>query len=329
MSVLVCGGAGYIGSHMVWALVDRGDDVVVLDDLSTGHEWLLPAECRFVNGSISDADKLQRIFETGEIDAVVHFAGSIIVPESVTNPLKYYRNNTAASLNLIEACVQFGVNSLVFSSTAAVYGDPEARLVPESARLNPLSPYGKSKLMTEMLLEDVSSAHSLNYCVLRYFNVAGADPHGRTGQVSKNATHLIKVACEAALGNRDQVSVFGTDYDTPDGTGVRDYIHVSDLIGAHLLALDYLVQGGQSRTMNCGYGAGYSVLEVLDAVKSVSGVDFPVVMCDRRLGDSEQVVADPSLIQGVLGWAPIHNDLPTIVRHALHWEASLANRNRR
>ena len=329
MSVLVCGGAGYIGSHMVWALVDRGDDVVVLDDLSTGHEWLLPADCRFINGSISDADTMQRILGTGEIDAVVHFAGSIIVPESVANPLKYYRNNTAASLSLIEACVQFGVNSLVFSSTASVYGDPEASPVAEDALLDPLSPYGQSKLMTETVLRDVSAAHDLNYCALRYFNVAGADPDGRTGQVSKNATHLMKVACEAALGYRDGVSVFGTDYETPDGTGVRDYIHVADLIEAHLLALDYLLQGGQSQTMNCGYGTGYSVLEVLDAVKSVSGVDFPVALCDRRPGDPELVVADPSLIRGLLDWVPVHNNLHTIVRHALNWEVAMAARNSR
>ncbi len=328
MVVLVTGGAGYIGSHMVWHLKDRGADVVVLDNLTTGYDWLLPGDVELVVGDLFDNDCIARLFAAHDIDAVIHFAGSIIVPESVANPLKYYTNNTIASLNLIAACVRRNIRKFVFSSTAAVYGDPASCPVPESAPLVPLSPYGSSKLMTEQMLRDTAAAHDFRYCALRYFNVAGADPQARTGQATANATHLIKLCCEAAMGRRDRVTVFGTDYDTPDGTGVRDYIHVSDLVGAHALALDYLTAGGTSTVMNCGYGQGFSVLEVIDCVKSVSGVDFPVDHAERRPGDSPMVVAASERVRETLAWQPEYNDLETIVSHALAWEEKLRKRNR-
>jgi UDP-glucose 4-epimerase len=329
MTVLVTGGAGYIGSHMVWDLNDRGEEVVVLDNLTTGFDWLLPGDVELVVGDIADAALLDGIFQERDIDAVIHFAGSVIVPESVGNPLKYYRNNTAASLTLINACVRHGVPDFVFSSTAAVYGDPEKVPTPESAALKPVSPYGRSKLMTEMMLADAAAAHEFRYCALRYFNVAGADPAKRSGQSTPEATHLIKVACEAALGKRDSVTVFGNDYDTPDGTGVRDYIHVADLVAAHWLALGHLRGGGEGGPMNCGYGHGFSVLEVIERVKAVSGVDFDVKYADRRPGDSQSVIADPSRLRDTLGWQTALDDLDTIVGHALAWEKKLAARNRR
>ncbi|PLX39594.1 MAG: UDP-glucose 4-epimerase GalE [Hyphomicrobiales bacterium] len=329
MTVLVTGGAGYIGSHMVWTLVDAGESVVVLDDLSTGFKWAIAPEAELVVGDIADEALLDDLMTTRGIDAVVHFAGSIIVPESVTDPLKYYLNNTAKSRTLIEACVRNGVKNFIFSSTAAVYGEPGSDPVSEDARFAPLSPYGTSKMMTEMMLADVAAAHDFRYTALRYFNVAGADPQGRTGQSTANATHLIKVACEAALGKRPHMSVFGTDYETPDGTGVRDYIHVSDLVEAHRLALVRLRETEQSAVMNCGYGKGFSVLQVIGAVKRVSGIDFAVQMGPRRAGDSPQVVARADKIRDVLGWQPAHDDLEEIVLHALTWEKNLATRNDR
>ena len=329
MTVLVTGGAGYIGSHMVWDLNDRGQKVIVLDNLATGFDWLLPGDVELIVGDVADTALLDGLLREHHVDAVIHFAGSIIVPESVENPLKYYRNNTAASLNLINACVCNGVRDFVFSSTAAVYGDPETVPVPETAPLNPVSPYGRSKLMVELMLADAAAAHEFSYFALRYFNVAGADPAGRSGQSTSEATHLVKVACEAALGKRDGVTVFGTDYDTADGTGVRDYIHVTDLVAAHRLALEHLRSGGEGGPLNCGYGHGFSVLEVIERVKALSGVDFDVKYADRRPGDSQSVIADSSRLGDALGWQPAHDDLDTIVGHALAWETKLAARNRR
>lgn len=328
MTVLVTGGCGYIGSHLVWALTDRGDDVVVLDNLSTGFEWALPAEVPLIRGDIGDAPLLDRIFAEHGVDAIVHFAGSIIVPESVTNPLMYYFNNTVKSRELIAAAVRNGVKNFVFSSTAAVYGNPEQIPVPEDVRLDPVSPYGSSKLMTEIMLRDTAVAHDFRYAALRYFNVAGADPKGRTGQSTKGATHLIKVACEAHLGIRPEIQVFGTDYDTPDGTGVRDYIHVADLADAHVLALDHLRQKQTTLVANAGYGKGFSVLEVLKAVERVTGAKLPVTYGPRRLGDASSIVARVDRIHAALPWTPKWDDLDTIVAHALAWEQSLRTRNR-
>ncbi len=327
MAILVTGGAGYIGSHMVWELLDHNRPAIVLDDLSTGFDWALPGTTELVHGDVADARLLDRVLDAGGIDAVIHFAGSVIVPESVADPLKYYRNNTAASRVLIDACVRHGVKKFIFSSTAAVYGDPGTVPVPEDAPLAPLSPYGTSKLMTEWMLRDVAAAHDFAYCALRYFNAAGADPQGRTGQSTRNATHLIKVACRAALGLTDGVAVHGRDYDTPDGTGVRDYIHVSDLVAAHRLALDYLHDGGASRVMNCGYGHGFSVMQVLDTVSAVAGTQFPISFAPRRPGDSPQVIAAADRVRAELGWAPRHDDLRQIIGHALAWERHLTRRN--
>ncbi|MFS8181581.1 UDP-glucose 4-epimerase GalE [Pseudovibrio denitrificans] len=327
MTILVTGGCGYIGSHMTWCLHDAKEDFVVIDNLSTGFDWAIPQSAKLYEGEITDLDLLQTIFRNHDITAVIHFAGSIIVPESVSNPLKYYNNNTAASRTLIEACVKNGIKHFIFSSTAAVYGDPEVIPVSEDAPLTPLSPYGTSKLMTELMLRDTAAAHDFKYTALRYFNVAGADPEGRTGQSTKNATHLIKVACEAALGKRTHLGIFGDDFDTPDGTGVRDYIHVSDLASAHYLALKRLRDGGDSIVMNAGYGDGYSVLQVIDAVKAVSDINFEVKQEPRRAGDSPKVVADNSRIMSNLDWEPQFDDLPTIVKHALDWEKKLQFKN--
>ena len=327
MTVLVTGGAGYIGSHMVYALTDRGEDVVVLDNLSTGFDWAVSPKARLVVGDIGDMDLVSRLIREHGIDAIINFAGSIIVPESVENPLKYYRNNTANTRNLIECAVKGGVPHFIFSSTAAVYGIPETNPAFEDARLDPINPYGRSKLMTEWMLEDVSKAHPLNYVALRYFNVAGADPLGRTGQSTPDATHLIKVACQTALGQREKMYVFGTDYDTPDGTCIRDYIHVTDLIAAHVDALDYLRRGGESAIFNCGYGRGFSVLEVIDAVKKVAGHDFPVETTGRRAGDPPALVAGAEKVRKVLGWKPGHDDLEEIVASAYAWERHLMERN--
>jgi len=329
MAVLVTGGAGYIGSHMVLALIDAGhEEVVVLDDLSTGFDWALPPEVTLVRGDVADQTLVAETIRAHKIDALAHFAAKIVVPDSVSDPLGYYLANTVKSRALIEAAIGAGVRHVIFSSTAAVYGEPAVVPVPEDLTPNPINPYGRSKLMTEWMLEDAARAHGISYVVLRYFNVAGADPRGRSGQSTPNATHLIKVATQAALGKRGQLEVFGIDYPTPDGSCLRDYIQVSDLAAAHLVALNHLRGGGESLTLNCGYGRGYSVLEVIDVVKSVSGVDFPVKLSPRRAGDPSRIVAGADRIRAELGWVPQHDDLRGIVTQALAWEEALGRRNR-
>jgi UDP-glucose 4-epimerase len=328
MTVLVTGGAGYIGSHMVLELLDKGEEVIILDNLSTGFDWNVPKGVRLYVGETGDQSLVSAILRAHDVRSVIHFAASIVVPDSVSDPLSYYLNNTVNSRSLIEAAVKGGVEHMIFSSTAAVYGTPDRSPIAEGDRMNPESPYGMSKLMTEVMLRHASEAHGLKHVILRYFNVAGADPRGRTGQSSERATHLIKVAAEAATGKRDGMHVFGTDYPTPDGTCVRDYIHVSDLARAHSAALDHLRKGGTNGTFNCGYGRGFSVLEVIDTVKKVSGKDFKVSLGPRRPGDPAGLVADNARIRATLGWEPQLDDLETIVRHALTWEESLRKRNR-
>ena len=328
MSILVTGGAGYIGSHMVYELVDAGEDVVVLDNLTTGFHWAVPGEARLVVGDIADESLVKDLARKHKIDSIIHFAGSIVVPESVSDPLGYYLNNTVKSRALMAAAVASGIKQFIFSSTAAVYGAPEQVPVRETAALAPMSPYGSSKLMTEIMLRDTSIAHDFRYVALRYFNVAGADPRGRTGQSTKGATHLIKVACETALGKRAGMDVFGTDYPTRDGTWIRDYIHVKDLARAHVSALKHLRRGGEPETFNCGYSHGFTVLEVIDAVKRVSGKDFTVRYSERRPGDPPEIVADSTKIRTDLGWKPEHDDLDRIVRHALEWEDRLSRLKR-
>ena len=323
MSVLVTGGAGYIGSHMVLALHDAGRDVVVVDNLSTGYRFLVPDGVPLIIGDVGDQALIAKTIKDHNVDAVVHFAGSIIVPESVSDPLSYYENNTVKSRALIAACVKSGIGAFLFSSTAAVYGISEESPAYEDAHLVPISPYGASKLMTEWMLRDTAAAHDFNYVALRYFNVAGADPKGRSGQSGPEATHLIKIASQAALGTRDHMQVFGKDYDTPDGTCVRDYIHVSDLIAAHIDALAYLQNGGESNVFNCGYGQGYSVLEVIAAVEQAAGKRLDVRDAPRRAGDPASLVAGAEKIREALGWQPKHNDLDKIVSSALAWEKSL------
>lgn len=327
MTVLVTGGAGYIGGHMVLALLDRGERPVILDNLSTGFAWAVPEGVELVIGDMGDADLVGRVIEAHGITEIAHFAAKIVVPESVADPLGYYLNNTAKSRTLIEAAVKHGVERMIFSSTAAVYGDASGDPIGETTPAAPVSPYGRSKLMTEWMLADTAVAHGLHHVVLRYFNVAGADPAGRTGQSTPAATHLIKVAAQAALGQRERLEVFGTDYPTPDGSCLRDYIHVSDLAGAHLVALDHLRGGGSNLTLNCGYGRGYSVLDVIEVVKRVSGVDFPVSCSPRRPGDPAAIVARAERIREELGWVPRHDDLEGIVRSALAWERRLAGRS--
>jgi len=325
-SVLVTGGAGYIGSHAVLALRDAGWPVAIIDNLTTGFRFSVPDNIPFYEGDIEDAGLLARIFAEQATGAIMHFAGSIVVPESVENPLKYYHNNTAKSRALIEAAVSHGIGHFIFSSTAATYGIPESSPVREDSAQIPINPYGWSKLMTEQMLGDTAAAYAMNYCALRYFNVAGADPQARSGQSTAGATHLIKVAVEAALGKRSHVSVFGTDYDTPDGTGVRDYIHVSDLAAAHVHALEALIQHpDRSLTMNCGYGRGFSVLEVLDAVDRVTNRQIDRRIEGRRAGDPDQLISDPSRIRSELPWQPRHADLDTIIAHALAWERKLSD----
>ena len=326
MTILVTGGAGYIGSQMVHELVDAGERVVVLDNLSTGHRWAVADGVPLVVGETGDQPLVTQLIREHGIEAIIHFAASIVVPDSVRDPLGYYRNNTVNSRALIECAVKCGVRNFIFSSTAAVYGNPSSVPVSEDAPTMPISPYGWSKLMTEIMLRDASSAHDLRHVILRYFNVAGADPRGRTGLSSANATHLIKVAVEAALGLRPKLDVFGTDYSTPDGTCIRDYIHVSDLTRAHSDALRHLRSGGASLTLNCGYGHGFSVLEVIEAVKRVSGVDFKVEYASRREGDPARIVADSGRLRSVLGWEPRFDDIATIVEHALDWERKLVTR---
>jgi UDP-glucose 4-epimerase len=327
MTVLVTGGAGYIGSHMVLALLDAGESVVVVDNLSTGFWWALPQEVPLVVGDMGDQELMAKTIREHKVDSIAHFAARIVVPDSVADPLGYYLNNTVKSRAVIEAAVQNGVSHFIFSSTAAVYGEPTTIPVPEDLPLNPVSPYGRSKLMTEWMLQDTGQAHDLSYVILRYFNVAGADPKGRAGQSTPNATHLIKVAAQTALGDRPQIEVFGTDYPTRDGSCIRDYIQVSDLADAHVVALRHLRGGGESLTLNCGYGDGYSVLEVIDVVKKVSGVDFPVKLSGRRPGDPAAIVAKADRIRTKLGWTPKHNDLEQIVDQALAWERALKTRN--
>ena len=326
MTVLVTGGAGYIGSHMVLELLDAGESVVVLDNLSTGFQDAIPDGVAFVPGDFGDEALVTTLLRTHGVDAIVHFAAKIVVPDSVSDPLGYYLNNTAKARSLIACAVACGVKQFIFSSTAAVYGETGSEPVTEETPLAPVSPYGRSKLMVEWMLADTARAHDLRYVVLRYFNVAGADPAGRSGQSTRDATHLIKVAVQAALGRRKGLSIFGTDYPTPDGTCLRDYIQVSDLARAHMNALRYLRAGGDSLTCNCGYNHGYSVRDVVDVVKTVSGVDFAVTEVERRPGDPAAIVADNSRARSVLGWEPKFDDLAAIVQQALAWERRLHNR---
>jgi UDP-glucose 4-epimerase len=323
MGVLVTGGAGFIGSHMVLELLDAGEDVVVLDNLSTGFRWAVPDQAEFVEGDVGDHALVRRLLSGHGIDAIIHFAGSVVVPESVADPLGYYLNNTCKSRTLIAAAVEAKIPHFIFSSTAAVYGMPRENPVAEDALLLPMSPYGTSKLMTELMLRDTAKATALRYVALRYFNVAGADPRGRSGQSTAHATHLIKVACETVVGERPYLEVFGTDYPTPDGTCIRDYIHVTDLVRAHLDALHYLRAGGESEVLNCGYGNGFSVLDVISSVKRVSQHDLAVRMGPRRAGDPAALVARAERISAVLGWKPNLADLDTIIGHALAWEKRL------
>ena len=322
--LLLTGGAGYVGSHAALAFLEAEYPVVVLDNLATGTRSAVPPEATFVEGDAGDSGAVGALIARHSIAAVVHFAGSVVVPESVVDPLKYWHDNAVASAHLIRACVAGGVRRFVFSSTAAVYGIPAAVPVTEDMPAAPINPYGSSKLMVERMLRDTAAAHAFRYTALRYFNVAGADPHGRTGQIGRNATHLVKVACQAATGGREGVSVFGTDYDTPDGTCVRDFIHVSDLAAVHVAALRGLEDGGASGVLNCGYGRGFSVREVLEAVQAEAGVTLEVTDAPRRAGDPPRLVADPARLRAALDWRPRHDDLRFIVRTALAWERRLA-----
>src|SRR5215813_10641521 len=328
MTVLVTGGAGYIGSHMVHDLVDAGESVTVLDNLSTGFRFLIPASVHFVAGSTGDRALVGEIIARQNVTAIIHFAASIVVPESVADPLGYYSNNTMNTCALLDIAIKAGVRQFIFSSTAAVYGTTDAAPVRENAPTVPISPYGTSKLMSEIMLRDAGNAHGLRFVILRYFNVAGADPKMRTGQATPAATHLIKVACETAIGKRPKLQVFGTDYPTSDGTCIRDYIHVTDLVQAHSSALAYLRRGGASATFNCGYGRGASVFEVVDAVRRASGRDFPVEVSPRRPGDPPSLVANVDRIRATLPWRPQFQNLDTIVAHALAWEKQLATRRK-
>ncbi|PZP44657.1 MAG: UDP-glucose 4-epimerase GalE [Azospirillum brasilense] len=323
-SILVTGGAGYIGSHAVLALRDAGFAPVVLDDLSTGFRQAVPADVPFVQGSVGDEDLLAETMQRHRVSAVMHFAAFQIVPESVEQPLEYWRNNVGGVAATLGACLRSGVRHLVFSSTAAVYGIPETLPVPEDAPCEPITPYGSSKHAAERMILDVARAFGLSTVTLRYFNVAGADPAGRAGQRSHQATHLIKVACEVATGKRDKVEIFGTDYPTPDGTGVRDYVHVSDLADAHVAALRHILRNRVNLTMNCGYGWGYSVREVLTAVERVNGAPLPIVESPRRAGDPPSLVAAVDRLQRTLDWRPRYEALDFIIRSALDWEAALA-----
>lgn len=324
MAILVTGGAGYIGSHMVHRLLEAGEHVVVLDNLSTGVKENLPTGIELVEGDIGNETLVSKLFKSRNFDSVVHFAGSVVVPESVAHPLDYYRNNTAASRALIAACVRHGVPNFLFSSTAAVYGSPPVMPVSEDTQLDPISPYGRSKLMTEWILQDTAKAHGLRYGILRYFNVAGADPKGRTGQSTSRATHLIKRACEVATRRHEKLTIFGTDYPTPDGTGVRDYIHVSDLVDIHEQVLRKLRKDGTSLLLNCGYGRGYSVREVVSAVERATGKPIAVEIAPRRPGDLATMVAETGKLANQLGWKPQHADLDVIIQTALAWERRLA-----
>ena len=322
-AILVTGGAGYIGSHVVRQLSEAGHEVVVFDNLSTGSAAALIHGERLIVGDLSDPARISEVVRETGCKAVLHFAAAIIAPESVHLPLKYYSNNTRNTLNLLQACVEHGVERFIFSSTAAVYGMPAGGEASEESATVPINPYGTSKLMSEWMLRDAAFAHGFSYVALRYFNVAGADPLARMGQRTPEATHLIKVCCQAALGMRDAVSIFGTDYDTPDGTGIRDYIHIEDLAAAHLHALGYLQGGGASTTINVGYGQGESVRQVIEVVKKVSGVDFSVLEAPRRPGDPANLVAGAARIRSLLGWSPSYADLTTIISDAWRWEKQL------
>lgn len=324
MKILVTGGAGYIGSHVAHELLDAGFEVVILDSLVTGVRENAPKLAEFIEGDIADTELLNKIFENHSIEAVMHFAGSIVVPESVENPLKYYLNNTAKTRTLLESCIANKLHKFIFSSTAAVYGMPDESPVTERTPTSPINPYGRSKLMTEWMLEDLAAATPLKYVALRYFNVAGADLLGRTGQSTPEATHLLKVATQTALGARKSMDIYGTDYPTPDGTCVRDYIHVSDLASAHVLALQYLNQAdATSQILNCGYGRGFSVQEVIKTVQTVSENNFTTHLAERRAGDPPALIADSSRLRQLLDWTPRFNDLTLIVKTALDWEKKL------
>lgn len=322
-NILVTGGAGYIGSHTVKALLEQGESVVVLDNLYSGFRSAVTDECTFIEGNVGNQELVDRILHDHQIESVLHFAAHTVVPESVSNPLKYYQNNTANTRNLIECCVNYDVKHFVFSSTAAVYGMPGSGTASEESPLSPINPYGTSKLMSEMMLRDASVAHPLRHIVLRYFNVAGSAPDGSIGQSTREATLLIKVACEAAIGKREQLYIFGTDYPTPDGTGIRDYIHVSDLADAHLKALEYLRSGGDSTTLNCGYGHGYSVREVIDTLNKLIKKPVTVIETDRREGDPPSLVAKADRIRELLNWTPQYDDLGFIIETSLKWEKHL------
>jgi UDP-glucose 4-epimerase len=326
MTVLITGGNGYIGSHAVLAFREAGFDVVVVDDLSTGHRDAVPADVPFVEGDVGDISQMQGVIQAHKVTSVVHFAGSLVVPESIDNPLAYYLNNTAASRNLIQACVDSGVPRFIFSSSCTVYGSPDALPVLEDAPTAPINPYGRSKLMTEWILQDAAAAHNFTSISLRYFNVAGADAQGRAGQSTFGATHLIKVASEAVVGLRDGVEIFGEDYDTPDGTCIRDYIHVTDLVDAHVQALRYLEAGGESQVLNCGYGRGFSVKEVLETVQRVAKTELNIHSGPRRAGDAPAIFANPSRIRDTLEWRPTHDDLTEIVESAIRWERLLGEK---
>jgi UDP-glucose 4-epimerase len=323
MSILITGGAGYIGSHMAHHLIEAGEEIVVLDNLSTGVEQNLPRGIAFVRGDIADQALVSKLMQTHGVDSVIHFAGSIVVPESVEKPLEYYANNTSGARSLIETAIRQGVGNFIFSSTAAVYGTPKVLPVSEDSPTIPDSPYGRSKLMTEWMLQDAAAAHPLKFGILRYFNVAGGDPKGRTGQSTPRATHLIKRACQVATGQVSHLTIFGTDYDTPDGTGVRDYIHVSDLVDIHQCVLNHLRKGGESLLINCGYGRGFSVRQVAATVERVAGQKLAIEEAPRRPGDMASVVANTAKLSKVLGWKPKYDDLDTIVTTALNWERHL------
>ncbi|MBU6456160.1 MAG: UDP-glucose 4-epimerase GalE [Bradyrhizobium sp.] len=323
MTVLVTGGAGYIGSHMVRALVDAGESVVVIDNLSTGFSKFLPESVPLLIGDAADENLVEGAINSHRIESIIHLAGSIVAPESMRDPLAYYRNNTMTTRSLLNVAVKCNINRFIFSSTSAVYGNPDQMPVPETAPTRPMSPYGSSKLMAEIMLHDVGAAHGMNYVVLRYFNVAGADPLVRIGLATVGATHLLKVAVEAATGQRAGIDVFGTDYPTPDGSCIRDFIHVSDLAQAHRAALSYLRNGGASTTLNCGYGRGYSVLETIEAVRRVSRRNFAVQYAARRPCDVMTMVADTRRIRSTLDWAPQYDDIDSIAAHALAWEEKL------
>lgn len=321
--ILITGGAGYIGSHIVNLLGSSDHEMVIYDDLSTGRRASVVAG-KLIIGELEDIEKLENLIQEENFDACIHFAGSIIVPESVTDPLKYYNNNTQNTLDLLSLCIENGINKFIFSSTAAVYGEPEGGVCTEETPTNPINPYGRTKLMTEWMLQDIAAAHKdFEFVVLRYFNVAGASLDGKVGQCSPLSTHLIKLACEAALGKREKLSIYGDDYETRDGTCIRDYIHTDDLAQAHVDALNYLLKGGKSETLNCGYGEGFTVQEVIDVVKKVSGVDFNTVQAPRRAGDPAVLMSKADKIGKVLGWKPKHNDLELIVKTAYEWEKTL------